>query len=123
MGQMFADFKLAGLDAAEADYLKAVEDSENARRTSEAELKLAQQTYDRTKLLYEKPIAAGKALQSAEHDLQVARATAESSIASTKAALTSARHRLLILGLTESEINGLATKPDFAAVFSLTSPI
>ena len=122
-GQKLADLQSADLDEAEADYLKAVAESENARRTSEAELKLAQQTYDRTKMLYEKTIAAGKALQSAEHDLQVAKATAESSIASTKAALTSARHRLLILGLTEGEINALATRPDFAAVFSLTSPI
>lgn len=122
-GQKLADLQSADLDEAEADYLKAVADSENARRTSEAELRLAQQTYDRTKMLYEKTIAAGKALQSAEHDLQVAKATADSSIASTKAALTSARHRLLILGLTEGDIKALATKPDFAAVFSLTSPI
>ena len=122
-GQKLADLQSADLDEAEADYLKAQADSENARRTSEAEVRLAQQTYDRTKLLYEKTIAAGKALQSAEHDLQVAKATAESSIASTKAALTSARHRLLILGLTEADISALATRPDFAAVFSLTSPI
>lgn len=122
-GQRLADLQSADLDEAEADYLKAVADSENAHRTSEAELRLAQQTYDRTKMLYEKTIAAGKALQSAEHDLQVAKATADSSIASTKAALTSARHRLLILGLTEGDIKALATKPDFAAVFSLTSPI
>jgi cobalt-zinc-cadmium efflux system membrane fusion protein len=122
-GQKLADLQSADLDEAEADYLKAVADSENAHRTSEAELRLAQQTYDRTKMLFEKTIAAGKALQSAEHDLQVAKATADSSIASTRAALTSARHRLLILGLTEGDINALATKPDFAAVFSLTSPI
>ncbi len=122
-GQKLADLQSADLDEAEADYLKAVADSENARRTSEAELRLAQQTYDRTKMLYEKTIAAGKALQSAEHDLQVAKATADNSIASTKAALTSARHRLLILGLTEGDIKALSTKPDFAAVFSLTSPI
>lgn len=122
-GQKLADLQSADLDEAEADYLKAVADSENAHRTSEAELRLAQQTYDRTKMLFEKTIAAGKALQSADHDLQVAKATADSSIASTKAALTSARHRLLILGLTEGDIKALATKPDFAAVFSLTSPI
>lgn len=122
-GQKLADLQSADLDEAEADYLKAVADSENARRSSEAELRLAQQTYDRTKMLYEKTIAAGKALQSAEHDLQLAKATADNSIASTKAALTSARHRLLILGLTEGDIKALATKPDFAAVFSLTSPI
>jgi cobalt-zinc-cadmium efflux system membrane fusion protein len=122
-GQKLADLQSADIDEAEADYLKALADSENARRTSEAEVKLAQQTYDRTKMLYEKTIAAGKALQSAEHDLQVAKATAESSVASTKAALTSARHRLLILGLKESDMNALANKSDFAAVFSLTSPI
>ena len=122
-GQKLADLQSADIDEAEADYLKALADSENARRTSEAEVKLAQQTYDRTKMLYEKTIAAGKALQSAEHDLQVAKATAESSVASTKAALTSARHRLLILGLTEADMRALATRPDFAAVFSLTSPI
>ena len=122
-GQTLADLQSADIDEAEADYLKALADSESARRTSEAEVKLAQQTYDRTKMLYEKTIAAGKALQSAEHDLQVAKATAESSVASTKAALTSARHRLLILGLKESDMNALANKSDFAAVFSLTSPI
>ena len=122
-GQKLADLQSADIDEAEADYLKALADYENAKRTSEAEVKLAQQTYDRTKMLYEKTIAAGKALQSAEHDLQVARATAESSVASTKAALTSARHRLLILGLKESDMNSLANKSDFAAVFSLTSPI
>jgi cobalt-zinc-cadmium efflux system membrane fusion protein len=122
-GQKLADLQSADIDEAEADYLKALADYENAKRTSEAEVKLAQQTYDRTKMLYEKTIAAGKALQSAEHDLQVAKATAESSVASTKAALTSARHRLLILGLKESDMNALANKSDFAAVFSLTSPI
>jgi cobalt-zinc-cadmium efflux system membrane fusion protein len=122
-GQKLADLQSADIDEAEADYLKALAEYENARRTSEAEVKLAQQTYDRTKMLYEKTIAAGKALQSAEHDLQVAKATAESSVASTNAALTSARHRLLILGLKESDMNALANKSDFAAVFSLTSPI
>jgi len=122
-GQKLADLQSADIDEAEADYLKALADYENAKRTSEAEVKLAQQTYDRTKMLYEKTIAAGKALQSAEHDLQVAKATADSSVASTKAALTSARHRLLILGLKESDMNALANKSDFAAVFSLTSPI
>jgi membrane fusion protein, heavy metal efflux system len=122
-GQKLADLQSADIDAAEADYLKALADSDNARRTSAAEVKLAQQTYDRTKMLFEKTIAPGKALQSAEHDLQVAQASAESSVASTKAALTAARHRLLILGLTEADMNALATKPDFAAVFTLTSPI
>ena len=122
-GQKLADLQSADIDEAEADYLKALAEYENARRTSEAEVKLAQQTYDRTKMLFEKTIAPGKALQSAEHDLQVARAAAESSVASTKAALTAARHRLMILGLKESDMTALANKPDFAAVFTLTSPI
>jgi cobalt-zinc-cadmium efflux system membrane fusion protein len=74
-------------------------------------------------MLYEKAVTAGKNLQAAEHDLQVAKAAAESSVASTKAALTAARHRLFILGLKEPEIDALAARPDSAAVFSLTSPI
>jgi len=122
-GQKLADLQSADIDEAEGDYLKALADSENARRTSKAEVTLAQQTYDRTKMLFEKTIAPGKALQSAEHDLQVAQASAESSIASSKAALSAARHKLLILGLTEADMNALASKPDFAAVFTLTSPI
>ena len=40
-----------------------------------AELRLAQQTYDRIKLLYAKTVVPGKNLQSAEHDLEVAKAT------------------------------------------------
>jgi membrane fusion protein, heavy metal efflux system len=122
-GQKLADLQSADIDDAEAEYLKALAEHENARRTSEAEVKLAQQTYDRTKMLFEKTIAPGKALQAAEHDLLVARASAESSVASTKAAVTAARHRLMILGLKESDMSQLANKPDFAAVFSLTSPI
>jgi RND family efflux transporter MFP subunit len=89
-----------------------------------AEVKLAQATYDRTRMLFEKTITAGKNLQTAEHDLEVAKALAASTVASTKAALTAARRHLLILGLTESAIDALANKPDLAAsVFSLTSPI
>ena len=122
-GQKLADLESQDLDEAEADYLKALAEHQNARRTSEAEIKLAQSTYDRTKMLYEKTITAGKNLQAAEHDLEVARASAESSIGSTKAALTAARHRLLILGLKESDIDSLANKADFGATFSLTSPI
>jgi cobalt-zinc-cadmium efflux system membrane fusion protein len=123
-GQKLADLESADLDQAEADYLKALTDYENARRTSTAEVKLAQETYDRTKVLYEKSITAGKNLQAAEHDLEVAQATAANSIASTKAALTAARRHLLILGLKEPAIDELATKPSLAAsVFSLTSPI
>jgi cobalt-zinc-cadmium efflux system membrane fusion protein len=122
-GQKLADLESADIDEAESDYLKALAEYENARRTSEAEVKLAQSTYDRTKLLYEKTITAGKNLQTAEHDLEVAKASAASTIASTKAALAAARRRLLILGLKDSDITALTTKADFTAVFSLTSPI
>jgi membrane fusion protein, heavy metal efflux system len=122
-GQKLADLESPDIDEAEANYLKALADYENARRTSEAEIKLAQSTYDRTKLLYEKTITAGKNLQAAEHDLDVAKASAASTVASTKAALTAARRHLLILGLKETDIAALTTKSDFTAVFSLTSPI
>lgn len=122
-GQKLADLESADIDQAEADYLKALADAENARRTSAAEVKFAQATYERTKLLYEKTITAGKNLQAADHDLEVAKASAASSVASTKAALTAARRHLLILGLKESAVDALASKPDLAAVFSLTSPI
>jgi cobalt-zinc-cadmium efflux system membrane fusion protein len=122
-GQKLADLESADIDQAEADYLKGLADYDNARRTSVAEVKLAQATYDRTKMLYEKTITAGKNLQAAEHDLEVAKASAESSVSSTKAALTAARRHLLILGLKDSAIDALASKPDLAAVFSLTSPI
>src|SRR6185503_19443595 len=73
-GQKLADLQSADIDDAEADYLKALADAENARRTSSAEVKLAVSTYDRTKMLYEKTITAGKNLQAAEHDLDVAKA-------------------------------------------------
>jgi len=122
-GQKLADLESADIDQAEAEYLKALADAENARRSSTAELRLAQATYDRTKMLYEKTITAGKNLQSAEHDLEVAKASAANSLASTKAALTAARRHLLILGLKDSDIDALASKPSLAAVFSLTSPI
>ena len=122
-GQKLADLESADIDQAEADYLKALADYENARRTSAAEVKFAQATYDRTKMLYEKTITAGKNLQAAEHDLEVAKASAANNLASTKAALTAARRHLLILGLKESDIDALVSKPGLAAVFSLTSPI
>jgi cobalt-zinc-cadmium efflux system membrane fusion protein len=122
-GQKLADLESADIDEAESEYLKALAESENARRTSAAELKLAQATYDRTRVLYEKTITAGKNLQSAEHDLEVAKASAANNLASTKAALTAARRHLLILGLKDSAIDALATKSSLAAVFSLTSPI
>ena len=122
-GQKLAELESADIDEAEADYLKALADYDNARRTSVAEVKLAQATYDRTKMLYEKTITPGKNLDTAEHDLEVAKASAASSVAGTKAALTAARRRLLILGLKESAIDALVSKPDLAAVFALTSPI
>lgn len=122
-GQKLADLESADIDQAESDYLKALADAENARRTAAAEIKLAQETYDRTKMLYEKTIAPGKNLQAAEHDLEVAKAAGESSIAGTKAALTAARRHLLLLGLSNSAIDGLSTKADLTAVFSLNSPI
>lgn len=122
-GQKLADLESADIDQAEADYIKALADNENARRTSTAEVKFAQATFDRTKMLFEKTITAGKNLQQAEHDLEVAKAAAASNVASTKAALTAARRHLLILGLKESDVDGLVSKPELAAVFSLTSPI
>ena len=122
-GQKLADLESDDIDQAEADYLKALADYENARRTSSAEIKLAQANYDRTKMLYEQTITAGKNLQAAEHDLEVAKSAGDSSLASTKAALTAARRHLLILGLRDSDIDALSGKPGLAAVFSLTSPI
>ena len=122
-GQKLAELESADIDQAEADYLKALSDYENAVRSSAAEVKLAQQSYDRNKQLYEQKITAGKNLQSAEHDLEVAKATAENSVNGTKAALTAARRKLLILGLSEATIDALAKKTDLAATFSLNSPI
>src|SRR5258705_6445573 len=122
-GQKLADLESADIDQAEADYLKALADSENARRTSLAEVKFAQATYDRTKMLYEKSITAGKNVEQAEHDLEMAKAAAASNLAGAKAALTSARRHLLILGLRDSDIDALASKSSLGAVFSLTSPI
>jgi len=122
-GQKLAELESADIDQAEADYLKALADAENAKRSAAAEIKLAQQTYDRTKALYEKTVVPGKNLQSAEHDLEVAKATAENNAASTKATLTAARRHLLILGLNDAAIDALATKPGLAATFSLNSPI
>ncbi len=122
-GQKLADLESADIDQAEADYLKALADYDNARRTSAAEVKFAQANYDRTKMLYEKTITAGKNLQAAEHDLEMAKAAAVSTVAQTKAALTSARRHLLILGLKDSDIDALANKSSLSAVFSLTSPI
>ena len=122
-GQKLADLESADIDQAEADYLKALADHENARRSSAAEVKLAQENYDRAKLLYEQKITAGKNLQAAEHDLEVAKAAAENSINGTKAALIAARRHLLILGLKDSAIDSLSKRTDLASVFSLNSPI
>jgi cobalt-zinc-cadmium efflux system membrane fusion protein len=122
-GQKLAELESPDIDQAEADYLKALADAENARRSSAAEIKLAQETYDRTKSLYEKTIVPGKNLQSAEHDLEVAKATAENSAASTRATLTAARRHLLILGLSDSAIEALSKKPGLGATFSLNAPI
>lgn len=122
-GQRLADLESADIDQAQSDYLKALADSENARRTAAAEIKLAQETYDRTKTLYEKTIVPGKNLQSAEHDLEVAKASGESSIAGTRAALQAARRKLLVLGLNDAAINSLSTRSDLSSVFSLNSPI
>src|SRR5690349_5852694 len=122
-GQKLADLESADIDQAEADYLKALADYENALRSSAAEIKLAQESYDRNKLLYEQKITADKNLQSAEHDLEVAKAAGESSVNGTKAALTAARRHLLILGLNDATIDSLAKKTDLGAVFSLNSPI
>src|SRR5258705_489401 len=77
-GQKLADLESADIDQAEADYLKALADSENARRTSLADVKFAQATYDRTRMLYEKSITAGKNVEAAEHDLEMAKASAAS---------------------------------------------
>jgi cobalt-zinc-cadmium efflux system membrane fusion protein len=123
-GQKLADLESADIDQAEADYLKALADLENANRTSAAEIKFAQSTYDRTKLLYEKQITAGKNLQQAEHDLELAKATAVNSVASAKVELSNARRHLLILGLKDAAIDALATKQKLASsLFSLTAPI
>jgi cobalt-zinc-cadmium efflux system membrane fusion protein len=122
-GQKLADLESSDIDQAEADYLKALADYENAVRSSAAEVKLAQQSYDRNKLLFEQKITPGKNLQAAEHDLEVAKATAENSVNGTKAALTAARRKLLILGLKDATIDALAKKTDLGAVFSLNSPI
>ena len=122
-GQKLADLESADIDQAEADYLKALADYENAVRSSAAEVKLAQESYDRNKLLFEQSITAGKNLQSAEHDLEVAKANRENSINGTKAALTAARRHLLILGLNDATIDALTKKTDLAATFSLNSPI
>lgn len=123
-GQKLADLESADIDQAEADYLKALADLENAQRTSAAEIKFNQATYDRTKMLFEREITPGKNLQQAEHDLELAKANATSAISSAKVALSNARRHLLILGLSDSAITALAGKQSLvSSVFSLTAPM
>ncbi|HEV7698859.1 MAG TPA: efflux RND transporter periplasmic adaptor subunit [Pyrinomonadaceae bacterium] len=123
-GQKLAELESADIDQAEADYLKALADLENANRISVAEIKFNQATYDRTKLLVEKEITPAKNLQQAEHDLDVAKANGTNTIASAKVAVSNARRHLLILGLTDAAVNSLASKQNLgASVFPLFAPI
>jgi cobalt-zinc-cadmium efflux system membrane fusion protein len=123
-GQKLADLESGDVDEAEADYLKALADMENANRTSAAEIKFAQSTHDRNKLLFEKGVTAGKNVQQSEHDLDVARANGISTIASAKVEVSNARRHLLILGIKDSAIDSLAGNSKLASsVFSLTAPI
>jgi cobalt-zinc-cadmium efflux system membrane fusion protein len=123
-GQKLADLESSDIDQAEADFLKALADLENARQSSEAEVKFNQETYDRTKLLVEKEITPAKNLQQAEHDLAVAKSEAKSAVASARVELSNARRRLVILGLSNSAIDLLARKQTLvSSVFSLESPI
>jgi multidrug efflux pump subunit AcrA (membrane-fusion protein) len=123
-GQRLAELESADIDEAEADYLKALSDLENAQRTSAAEVKFQQATYDRTKLLVEKEITPAKNLQQAEHDLDVAKANQTSSIQSAQVALSNARRHLQILGVSDAAINGMSKKTNVGpSVFPLYSPI
>jgi cobalt-zinc-cadmium efflux system membrane fusion protein len=123
-GQKLADLESGDVDQAEADYLKALADLENANNTSAAEVKFAQSTYDRNKQLFEKGVTAGKNVQQAEHDLDLAKANKASAISSAKVEVSNARRHLLILGLKDSTISALASKPNLASsIFSLTAPI
>jgi multidrug resistance efflux pump len=93
-------------------------------RTSAAEVKFNQANYDRNKLLFDKEITARKNLQQAEHDLELAKATAANATASAKVAVSNARRHLLILGLSDSAIDSLAKKQNLgSSVFALTAPI
>jgi len=123
-GEKLADLESADIDEAEADYLKALSDLENANRTSAAEIKFNQSTYDRTKLLVEKEISPAKDLQQAEHDLEVAKSTAANSISSSKVAVANARRHLQILGMGAAAIDQLQSKPNLGSPqFPLTAPI
>jgi cobalt-zinc-cadmium efflux system membrane fusion protein len=123
-GQKLADLESADIDEAEADYLKALADLENANRTSAAEIKFNQATYDRTKLLVEKEITPAKNLQQAEHDLELAKSNGSNAIASAKVALENARRKLLILGLSDAAVRTIAAKQDLGrSRFPLNAPI
>jgi len=123
-GQRLAELESADIDEAEADYLKALSDLENANRTSTAEVKFAQATYDRTKLLVQREITPAKNLEQAEHDLDVAKANGTNAVESAKVAVSNARRHLLILGLTDAAIDSLAKKSNLgASVFPLLAPI
>jgi cobalt-zinc-cadmium efflux system membrane fusion protein len=123
-GQKLADLESADIDEAEADYLKALTDQENARRNSAAEVKFAQATYDRTKFLFEKEITPRKNLEQAEHDLELAKSNEISATSSAKVTVANARRRLLILGLSDATIDSLVKKQNIGtSVFSLISPI
>ncbi len=123
-GQKLADLESADIDQAEAEYLKALADLENANRASVVEIKFNQANYDRIKLLFDKEITAGKNLVQAEHDLELAKATAANAIALAKVAVSNARRHLLILGLKDSAIDTLARNKNLASSrFALTASI
>jgi cobalt-zinc-cadmium efflux system membrane fusion protein len=123
-GQKLADLESADIDEAQADYLKAMADLENANRSSAAEIKFAQSTYDRTKLLVDKEITPAKNLQQAEHDLEVAKSNAANAIETAKVAVSNARRHLQILGLSDAAINKMNGNSNVgSSVFSLTAPI
>ncbi len=123
-GQKLADLESADIDEAEADYLKALNDLESSQRTSAAEIKFNQQTYDRTKLLVEKEISPAKNLQQAEHDLDLAKANGTNSISSAKVAVANAKRHLMILGLSEGQVDAMAKKQNLGtSLFPLIAPI
>jgi len=123
-GQRLAELESADIDEAEADYLKALNDLENANRTSATEIRFNQATYDRTKLLVDKEISPAKNLQQAEHDLELAKANAANSISSAKVALENAKRHLMILGMSEGAIAGLAKNQNLGkSLFPLNAPI
>jgi len=123
-GQRLAELESADIDEAEADYLKALSDLQNANRTSTAEIKFAQATYDRTKLLVQREITPAKNLEQAEHDLDVAKANGTNATESAKVAVSNARRHLQILGMSDAAIDALSKKTNVGpSVFPLNSPI